>query len=526
MPSRNCVNIINFIRAVEPRLEMDLVEPLREQIKLVQSNGLKASWLLQYDAMIEPAYRDLLLKELDDSQEIGIWFEVVQPLVEKAGLQWRGRYPWDWHTDVGFSVGYTPGEREKLADVFMEDFHHTFGAYPKTVGSWLFDAHLLAYLSDRYGIIGACNCKDQWGTDGYTLWGGYYNQAYYPSRFNSFMPAQTEANQIPVPVFRMLGSDPIYQYDLDMLDEHARQGVVTLEPVYANNGGGGDPQWVRWFFDVNFRAPSLAFGYTQVGQENSFGWKSMKDGLIDQVQLLVEETAKGNLTVETLAESSAWFRDRHPVTPATAITALSDWKKEGRKSVWYNSRHYRMNLFAEAGDFRIRDIHLFDETYAERYLDQACLEPVCYYDTLPIMDGARWSAKQSKAGVRPVIIDKQGKTVPLKVSADTVTVEEESEDTLRASADVEGGSPVNFVLAPNTITVQSDTPDWALSMVWSDREGLPSITAGSQSIQYEYHGFSYALTCLAGTIQENEQNSKEIVILPQNGEIVFSLENL
>lgn len=26
------------------------------------------------------------------------------------------------------------------------------------------------------------------------------------------MPAQTREGQIPVPVFRMLGSDPIYQY--------------------------------------------------------------------------------------------------------------------------------------------------------------------------------------------------------------------------------------------------------------------------------------------------------------------------
>lgn len=27
------------------------------------------------------------------------------------------------------------------------------------------------------------------------------------------MPAQTAVNQIPVPIFRMLGSDPMYQYD-------------------------------------------------------------------------------------------------------------------------------------------------------------------------------------------------------------------------------------------------------------------------------------------------------------------------
>ena len=44
------------------------------------------------------------------------------------------------------------------------------------------------------------------------------------------MPAQTKEGQIPVPVFRMLGSDPIYQYDTS-LGESA-QGVITLEPVW------------------------------------------------------------------------------------------------------------------------------------------------------------------------------------------------------------------------------------------------------------------------------------------------------
>ncbi len=36
--------------------------------------------------------------------------------------KWRGRYPWDWYTNVGFSTGYTPGERERRVDVYMGDF--------------------------------------------------------------------------------------------------------------------------------------------------------------------------------------------------------------------------------------------------------------------------------------------------------------------------------------------------------------------------------------------------------------------
>ena len=229
------VNIINFIRDVEPRdSKLDLVEPVVNQIKLVEKYGLAASWLVQYDTLLDNRFTDLL-KNLDERQEVGAWFEVVQPMVEAAGIEWRGRFPWDWHVNVGFSVGYTPDEREKLADVFMEKFRQVFGRYPRSVGSWFIDAHTLMHLYKRYGIIASCNCKDQWGTDGYTLWGGYYNQAYYPSRVNSYMPAQHAQEQIPVPIFRMLGSDPIYQYEAGI--DGGAQGVVTLEPVYPGVGG-------------------------------------------------------------------------------------------------------------------------------------------------------------------------------------------------------------------------------------------------------------------------------------------------
>jgi hypothetical protein len=44
------------------------------------------------------------------------------------------------------------------------------------------------------------------------------------------MPAQNAENQIPVPIFRMLGSDPIHQYDNGL--GTGWQRVVSLEPVY------------------------------------------------------------------------------------------------------------------------------------------------------------------------------------------------------------------------------------------------------------------------------------------------------
>ena len=194
------VNIINFIRGVEPREPVDLYEPVRQQLALLEKYQMRGTFLLQYDALIDSNFTNMLK---NTPHEIGCWVEIVEPLCKAASIPWRGRFPWDWHSHVGFTVGYPPHEREKLMDIYMQKFHEIFGRYPKSAGSWMIDAHTMNYLSQKYGITASCNCKDQWGTDGYTLWGGYYGQAYYPSKTNAYAPSQTQDNQIPIPVFKM-----------------------------------------------------------------------------------------------------------------------------------------------------------------------------------------------------------------------------------------------------------------------------------------------------------------------------------
>lgn len=509
MSERNIVNIINFIRAEEPRdPSLDLVEPVVNQIRLCREHNLPGTWLVQYDALLELPFVDLL-RDLDERHEIGAWFEVMQCLVEEAGLPWRGRpgYSWDWHADCGFSVGYTPTERERISDVFMGKFREVFGYYPRSVGSWLMDAHLLGYLSDRYGIIASCTCKDQWGTDGYTLWGGYYSQAFYPSRKNAFMPAQHETDQIPVPVFRMLGSDPIYQYDLEP-DENGRQLVMTLEPVYKD--GGGCPTWVDWFFDVTFGAPSISFGYAQVGQENPFGWPLMADGLEYQIPLIARKAAAGEITVETLADSAAWFRSRYPVTPSSAITALSDWKNEGRKAVWYCSRFYRASLLWDRSGFQVRDIHLFDEDYPERYLTGPCTEHFCTYDTLPVLDGLLWSDKNRRAGVRLYEQLPDGSRRYLDGEPEV----REDGEYLRVRWESYGVT-VEIDCAPAElafrVSSQSKPVPWGMEVSWGTSKETALQTVDGGELRFTHNGHSYAVRCSGGEFAESAPASVDII---------------
>ncbi|XHR96667.1 hypothetical protein ACFJIV_08415 [Mucilaginibacter sp. UC70_90] len=154
------------------------------------------------------------------------------------------------------------------------------------------------------------------------------------------MPAQNAVNQIPVPIFRMLGSDPIRQYDNGL--GTTRQGVVTLEPVYKF--GGGDADWVNWFFKSFTEDKALGFNYTQAGQENSFTWDAMAKGFEIQMPLIARLRDERKIRVETMETSGRWFKKQYKVTPATSFTVSHDLGESDLKTVWFNSRFYRINL--------------------------------------------------------------------------------------------------------------------------------------------------------------------------------------
>ena len=310
---KNIVNIINFVRAIEPRpnRNIDMQEPMREQIRLLRENRLRGTFLLQYDTLIDPAF-DTLIEDAASFCEIGLWLEIVKPQVEAIGLEWKGRYPWDWYNDVGFLIGYEPEQRFRLIDVAMERFRERFGHYPESVGSWHIDALSLKYLDDKYKISAACICRDQVGTDGYTMQGGYYNQAYYPSVNNMFCPAATKEKQINIPVFRMLGSDPVLAYDYQLVN-YGQTQCPTLEPSQLARLN----DWTDWFFEAMFeQGHGLCFQYAQAGQENSFGWQRMKGGLEYQMPLIAKKADEGVISVMTLGESGRWYKSRFDSTPA------------------------------------------------------------------------------------------------------------------------------------------------------------------------------------------------------------------
>ncbi|MBR5427712.1 MAG: hypothetical protein IK118_05140 [Clostridia bacterium] len=403
MAARQIVNIINFIRAVEryPGTDEDKREAVRNQIRIMDELSLKGTFLILYDVFEDEEYMRLMRSLDPERYEIGIWFEIEQFLCEASGLVWRGKTRWEQYCDTGYPMGYTKDERKRIIDEFFRRFKAEFGYYPRVFGTWFCDSFTLRYISETYGLDAACNCKEQYGTDGYTLWGGYYAQGYYPSSKNIFMPAQKKENQLNVPVFRMLGSDPVYQYDfgLDVKSEkRAAQKVITLEPAYPDRGGGC-PAWTDWYFKENFNGECLSFGYAQAGQENCFQWSGMKDGIEYQFPKIAELQKQGKIVAERLGETGKWYKETFPVTPASAVTAHGAFDDPGKSSVWYNSRFYRVNLYCEDGRIWIRDLHAFCETAADPYENTVCETKAAIYETLPVADGFVLSGHGVRSGL-------------------------------------------------------------------------------------------------------------------------------
>lgn len=515
------INIVNFIRLLEPRdakITQDvLYQTVVKQVEMMKKYQLGGTFLLQYDALMDGRYQVLLKGLAKDSFEVGAWWEIPQPLVEKAGLQWRGRFPWDWHADVGFSTGYTPEEREKLADVYMSDFKEIFGYYPKTVGSWFIDAHTLNYLYNKYKIVASSNCKDQYGTDGYTLWGGYWNQAYYPSLINSYMPAQHEKNQLPVPVFRMLGSDPIRQYDLGL--GRSRQGVVTLEPVYPE--AGGDSTWVHWFFKEFVEGESMEFAYTQAGQENSFTWDAMSKGFAIQMPLIARLRDQKKVKVETLAESGKWFKEHYKVTPATSVTVNEDLNGSNLKTVWFNSRFYRINLLWEDGTLRVRDIHLFDEDFPSIYTTDKATSNECSFYTLPFVDGYLWSTPEKLAGMR-FMATVDGKVQLLEGGDPEITNPAPGKLHIAWPLKSFKGTLVMDMDEQQTIVKMegNNSIDWFLDMTTGEKAALPFQKISPSSIDCRFEGMNYSIKAIKGMFS-NPGNGLAFRVKPEKNTLVL-----
>lgn len=510
---KQIVNIINFARNCEPRSADDsfLYDTLYQELKLCANYGFRSTVLFQYDALIDPRYI-ALAKDHADRCEYGLWLELTEPQLKDAGLPWRGRYPWDWENNVNFLHGYPLPERQQLIDTAFRKFHEIYGYYPKVFGCWAIDAFSFKYIENHYNVTAACICRDQYGTDGITMWGGYYNGGYYPCANNLLCPAAKTDEMLQTPVFRMLGPDPIRQYDMGLGDPDAIQHVSTLEPVYPLGGGSRD--WVEWYFRENFNGKCLSHAYTQMGQENSFGWEAIQKGLPMQFEILDRELKAGGVELMTLGETGAWFRSAFDETPPSATCVDEDIYEKDCKTVWYNCKNYRMNVLYQDGTAWIRDFQLFEGGFREKYLDRSEDLANCAFFNLPVMDGFRFSKDDIRAGI---YVYKDGKKVLTGDKFFTFT----DNDDGKAEAFTPG--KVRFAMREDRIDIDLEEPGLYLAFVVSPACETPYYQVSEKELTMRFRGrldedYEYSLRLAQGTFIKKEGT---VTVLPEGGRITF-----
>ena len=498
MAKRQIVNIINFIRAVEryPGTDEDKREAVRNQIRIMDELGLKGTFLILYDVFEDEEYMRLMRGLDPERYEIGIWFEIEKYLCEAAGLAWRGKTQWEQYCNTGYPMGYTKEDRKKIVDEFFRRFKAEFGYYPRVFGTWFSDSFTLRYICRTYGLDAACNCKEQYGTDGYTLWGGYCAQGYYPASSDIMMPAQTKEEQLDVPMFRMLGSDPIYQYDLGLdvnSDRRSAQRVITLEPVYSGSGGGGDPEWVDWFFKENFNGECLSFGYTQAGQENCFQWSGMQKGIEYQFPKIAELQKQGKIVAERLGETGRWYKENYPLTPASAATAHGAYDDPSKSSLWYNSRFYRTNIYAEGGKVWIRDLHVFDERAKDPFEDAVCTGPAAKYETLPVADGYLLSGNGVRSGL--YLYDAKSRE---RLSCNEIKFTETGDGECRADC-----GEISIRLYENGMDLTRGGECYLRNEIGRTAEHCPAVLSyNEKELRLTYLGLEYGLRLKSGSFAD------------------------
>lgn len=389
-----CINVVNFLRGVEPRGPMDLFLPLRKQMEISLELRLPTTWLLQYDALVSGPFVEYLKANKAKDHEVGIWFEMNEMHCKAAGVEWRGRpgYEWDHYPDVAFTIGYSEAERIKLADTFMAEFKKVWGQYPKSVASWNLDSITMAHLADRYGVDAFAICRDQIATDGFTIWGAPI-AGYYPSKTNCWSPGLSRKTQISTPVFRMLGQDPVYYFEngYPMPGGKRGGGPDTMEPVWPS---GRSPIFIRNFLRMISDAPTLGFAYAQLGQENNFGWPEMEQAYPLQMKALAALRDKGSVHVETMGDSGRRFKKAFKETPAHSQVMLEDSfgnteRVEG--SIWYQSRFYRADLHLKGDLPYLRDLTVYSDRYPQPFLNKATRLRDVEQRMPAVLDGFHWS---------------------------------------------------------------------------------------------------------------------------------------
>lgn len=340
------ITIINPIRDREFWHDRGLLE---RHILASEKYKLPATWLLGYDVLDDEEVTERLKKTLP-RDELGVLLEVSEDLATDAQVPYLiGEGDWA-RADKVFLSGYEPAERKRMIDALFKNFKDVFGDYPRSVGAWYIDAVSLNYLFEKYKIVSVLDCADQYSTDNYQIWGKPWGVPFYPSRFNSLIPAQTLKNKLPVVKIQWALRDP-----------KRALGPTVLESTFslqANDYQGHHNLGVNYFEELLniYLKTQSAFSQATVGLEVGQEAKFLPE-FERQLQVVARKKEKEGVSVLTMGDFGIWYRNTFPnFSPPMEIKT--------QEASWSSTPFERKGLL-KIDNKRVEDVRFYREDFLE-----------------------------------------------------------------------------------------------------------------------------------------------------------------
>ncbi len=351
-----------FITVVNPvRISYynpDPVASLVSQYQQIKLNGLAASWLLTYDVISNLKLVEIA-KNMDRSQELGIFMEVTPQYAQDAGVLYNKTDSWHRANSV-FLSGYEQKDRIKLIDAVFLKFKQNFGFFPTSVGAWWIDAYSLNYMKQKYGVTANLGVTDQLATDGYSVWGQYWSVPFYPSKINASQPAGSVDNKIGVVTLQWAARDPLNGY----FGAGRNASLYSTQDYFTI---GLDDGYFKKLIDLYTTKNNNSFGQITLGLEGDFTPDAYEGLFAKQMGIIGALQKEARVSVGTMKDFSQWYIKNFPDLSPVHSIVTEDLLGSRNKVIWYQSPHYRVgikydlqNKITEVFDLRIYNSNLLE----------------------------------------------------------------------------------------------------------------------------------------------------------------------
>ncbi len=346
------VTLVNPVRGRELWLDKSL-KPIIEQYNASAAFSFPATWLMQYDALNDRELIDTV-KNFEVGGEKGVFLEISESLADEAGVVYDSETKWS-NPGVIFLSAYTQSERRALIDTIYKKFKDNFGYYSKSVGAWWIDSYSVNYIRQKYGVDAILIVADQKTTDSYGVWGQWWGEPYYPSKYNILTPGVK--NKLDAVIIQWAQRDPTLAY--------GEGSIYSNYSLQANDyiRSGKSTDYFQSLVDSYLDCKNPV-GQITIGMETGMEEIDFHSEYINQLKTLSKYEGLNFLTMSDFAKVYKNITRENPSSVAIGGWTMNTKERSNRNlgdRVRYNEKIPFSDYFvADKSSFLDRDLSLLE----------------------------------------------------------------------------------------------------------------------------------------------------------------------